>query len=231
MRADIPFEEAWSMLAIAQAAEAAIETGERDSALDYEIGEGVRAQWYLVRTAPGDDARALRWLARRRFGVFSPKQQRRTRKDGGAVVQGFEPVFPGWLFVFCWDVGRMKARIEACPGVAGLLCFPGTGRPVPIGEGFIDELRALSWVYDDAAPGRGHHGARAVRNERRIAQSLGKRERKELQRLTLAMKRVGMWDGDEWERIKALEPGKRIALLKRALLSPVAAGGSGAVRT
>jgi transcription antitermination factor NusG len=233
MRTDNQFEEAWDLLKIAAAAEATItEITNGAGPMDCEITESSTARWYLVRTYPGDDVRALRWLARRRFGTFSPQQQRRVRSRGGVLVQGWESVFPGWLFVFTWDIERMKTRIESCPGVMGLFCYPESNRPVPIGQAFIDEMRALSWVYNEHAPRAGHYAVSGARHARRISKaSIGRKERRELQRLKNEIKRVGIWDDEQWKRANELEPGKRIALLKATSISLAATGGSASART
>jgi len=175
------------------------------------------AQWFLVRTFPGDDLKALRWLARRRFGVFRPMQQRRIRRAGERLVQGWEPAFPGWLFVLCWDVEKMRSRISTCPGVMGLLCDPASNKAVPIDDDFIDRLRALAWLYDDRAPIHlGQVTVRARRNVRRI----GKQQRRTLDKLKKTLKSSGRWDSSTWEAANELAPHERIALLQRTLNAP-----------
>jgi hypothetical protein len=197
---------------------------ERQRATDAEVSAGP-AKWYLVRTLPGDDKRALRWLARRRFGVFQAVQQRCGGPDGDQPVQGYVPVFPGWLFVFCWDVEKMRARIESSPGVMKLLCDPATNKPVPIDEGFIDRLRALSWVYNENAPHARHYSA--VRAERQVTRlkpvrnRINKRTRKALDNLKSALRATGRWEQPLWEEANRLAPHERIALLQRTLNAPL----------
>lgn len=230
MRTEGAFEEAWDLLEIARRAEIEVSSALENSRLtDCEITDGMTAEWFLVRSFPGDDARALRWLARRRFGAFRPMQQKRAGRNKEHIVQGWEPIFPGWLFVYCWDIGKMKTRIETCPGVMSLLCYADSARPVPIPQDFIDRLRAQASVYDDRAPVKvgtqrsGNVEVRSTRHERRIRR-LSRTERKELQRLTDTAKRVGAVDDETWDSVKQLDPGKRIAWLKRTLMSPAVAG-------
>lgn len=199
--------------------------------VDEKTGElKSNADWYLVYTYPGEDLRAMRWLARRRFGVFRPMQQR-TDKRNDAPVQGWEPVFNGWLFVFVWDIKKLKARLKACPGVMEILCDPVTQEPAPIdavddeGVHFIDRLRARAETYKENAP-------RLYRHSRRIPQANSaavhikktgprrphKLERKALDRLKNELKGRGFTaEHPVWALANGLEPHLRIALLQRTL--------------
>lgn len=233
---DVDFSAAWTLLDIARAAEL-YATEERHAPTDAEVTEGACADWYLIQTFPGDEARAARWLARRRFGVFRPMQQRHAGRNAHKLVQGWEPVFPGWLFVFCWDVEKMFWRIVNCPGVMSILCEPATGKPVPVdtpemrSDGrscrwprvtFIDRLRALSWVYDEAAPAlasvRTHAAVRGARQAKRSVHRLTTKERRDLHKLKDRVRARRVWDDEAWERANRLDPGQRLALLKRTLL-------------
>lgn len=178
--------------------------------------------WFLVRVMPGEDLRALRHLARRRFGVFRPMHQRRDVVTD-ALLSGWEPVFPGWLMVFTWDIQKMQSRIRSCPGVTGILCHRVSQQPVSInvkekdGVYFVDRLRELSFTYKDVGP----RSTDEVRGERQAKKStvrrLTKPQRKALQKLKDAVKRQGLWDQSTWEEANRLEPHERIALLQRAL--------------
>jgi transcription antitermination factor NusG len=223
MLAKNPMAEAWTLMAAMTAAEDHVNARvARQGATDAEVTEG-SAFWYLIRAYPGDDAKALGWLARRRFGAFRPMQQRHDRLTG-KPLQGWEPAFPGWIFVLCWDVEKMRTRITSCPGVMELLCDPATNKPVPIDDGFIDRVRALSWVYDENAPDARHHsGMRAERNIKRIkprVAKIDKRTRKTLQKLKNALRAQGKWESSTWETANELAPHERIALLQRTLNAP-----------
>lgn len=213
---------------IAQAEHSMNALVERSRPTDAEVSDAP-AKWYLVRTFPGDDGRAMRWLARRRFGVFQAMQQRRAGRNDPRLVQGYEPVFPGWVFVFCWDVEKMRARIESTPGVMKLLCDPATNNPVPIDEDFIERLRALSWVYNENAPHAQHYTRNysTVRATRALARmkpprnKIDKRTRKTLQNLKNALRATGKWEQPLWEEANTLAPHERIALLQRTLNAPL----------
>lgn len=107
--------------------------------LDAECDDGA-AYWYLVVCKPGSIGKASRWLARRRFGLFDPMQRRR---DGRS---GWERVFSDYLFVFAWDIDKLRARILACAGVDHIV--EEFGAPARIPDSFILELRRLPWIED-----------------------------------------------------------------------------------
>jgi len=194
--------------------------------LEAEIVPGAKADWYLIYTFPGDDLRAMRWLARRRFGVFRPMQQRIDKRNE-LKVQGWEPTFPGWLFVFVWDIRKLKARLKKCPGVMEILCDPVTQEPAPIdlpdehGVTFIEKLRARSEEYNERAPRLIRNNLRiptAKRTIRTAPRRPHKLERKALDRLKNDLKSRG-FTGEHpvWALANGLEPHLRIALLQRTL--------------
>ncbi len=191
--------------------------------LEAELAED-RADWYLIETFPGEEIKALRWLARRRFAVFLPRQQR--RDHNGNAIAGWEAVFPGWIFVYCWDVGRMMPRVLNCPGVRNMVCEPQSNDPVPInqvdedGVLFVDKLRALSWVYKDAGNGGGTATVRAERSLKRARERMTKQQRKQLGKLKAIAARRGIWDKSAWEHANALAPHERIALLRHSIDLP-----------
>jgi transcription antitermination factor NusG len=85
-----------------------------------EITAGAQAEWVIVETWPGHDGQAAQKLAERRFGIYMPEtEQYEVRR--GRKVKVARPMFPGYIFVFVFDVGRHAARIQACPGVARIM--------------------------------------------------------------------------------------------------------------
>jgi hypothetical protein len=141
-----------------------------------EIAEGDRADWYVIRTKPGEDMRALRWLARRWFGVFRPMQQ---RVRDGVRYDAMEPVYPGMLLVFTWNIDRARPRIMRCPGVLGILCN-AEGRPVGVdmpdqdGKRFVEKLREISYRFDVVHSYAQRQGARNRRRKPRPGRRLRK---------------------------------------------------------
>ena len=186
---------------------------------DAEISDG-EADWYLVHTFPGDDLRAMRWLARRRFGVFRPMQQRKQPHREGQPIGVMEAVFPGWLFVFTWMSDSNWNRLRGCPGVMGLLCQQGTQKPVPIIDGFVQELRAKAWCIEDKLS---RLGVQAARNEEHTKKKAplrpNKTQRKALDRLKEKAKTQGVtWDQSTLAHLNDLDPHHRIAFMERILM-------------
>jgi hypothetical protein len=219
------YSEFWRMHEFAERIEAEITAAARlQASLEAEITEGATANWYLVHARPGEDERALRWLARRRFGCFRPMTQRR---QGEARVQGWQAAFPGWLFVFAWNIqdreGRWivpKERITNVPGVSGMLCDPASGKPVPIPDVFVQEVRAWSWDYNDHAPRawrRGQAQARSNTAIRSKARKPTKRERTMLDALKGRLKDCGLWTQSTLDSACGLAPNQRIALYETLL--------------
>lgn len=191
-------------------------TARATTPLEAEITCG-HAEWFLVHTYPGDDLRAMRWLARRRFGVFRPMQQRRSAHNEGQVVGVMEPVFPGWLFVYVFGMTMaQKSRILGVPGVMGILRDPTTQQPVAIRDSFVQDLRALSWVYSDRL-GQARQ-ARHIANINRPRRPTT-REYKRLETLRKTSKRVGFeWDDETRASMMTLEPHARIKFIEACLL-------------
>lgn len=229
MLAKNPFAEAWAMLDDVARYEAKIaELDARRGPITCDAGEEPRADWYFVRVKPGQDLRAMKKLADRKFGVYRPMRQRQDRN--GKPLQGRVPMFPGWLFVVPWNIEISRSRILNCPGVAEMFCYPNSDRPVVISDDFIMTMRAEAESYDENAPETAdgpRQGKRAevtgLRQEKRIFR-LKKRHRKELKRLKTRAKELGVFDQSTWEKLNALEPGDRIALFKRTLMSTALAG-------
>lgn len=176
--------------------------------LEAEIGENAEGNWYIVMTRPGDDLRALRWLARRRFGAFMPTA---ARPDWGG-----ERTLPGIVLVYVSDIGRMRSRIMALPGVTGLLCDPVTGHPMIVKRDDIARMRHQSFEVKDR-PVR-HAPPIFVPQEQNKPRRPNKYERKALDRLKIEMRHKGI-DYNEQQRalINCLEPNLRIAVLEQTL--------------
>lgn len=197
-----------------------------------EVVNGVAAQWFLVETFPGDDVRAMRWLARRRFGVFRPVEQRfhKVGERAGELMQGWQAVFPGWLFVYTWGNKDMWSRIRSQPGVMDIFHDPVSLQPHPIPDRFVQNLRKQSWVYEEVERRETREGRRHQARQRPT-----KQQRKALDRMQKAIKidpsaqrrlQAGCeghdiaWDESTWHKIHTLEPHERIALLTWTLMPP-----------
>lgn len=179
------YQEFWRLIDVADNAER-YANAVPSNPLNAEIVQGSLSDWYVVRTYPGDDMRALRYLTRRRFGVFRPMKQK-IRMEASPVTgrviekryETMEPVYPGMLLVFCWDIDKMRSRIMACPGVMKILCN-GEGRPVNVdvpdveGRLFIEKLRELSFQFQTPNTRPDCMGARLSRRKPRPGRRIRK---------------------------------------------------------
>lgn len=191
------------------------EAARKSATMEAEIVPTTCARWYLVQTFPLEEVRAMRWLARRRFGVFQPVEQ---RIHHGVLVQGWQAIFPGWLLVYTWDIDRMQGRITSTPGVMDLFRYPVSLAPVPIPKDFVQMLRERAFDYRESAPRRSSVGFHSERHVRRRTPRPNKKQRKELDRLKKQARDSGIgWDQHTWDNINSLAPHERIALLQRTL--------------
>lgn len=106
-------------------------------------------RWYVVRTQPHAEAKAIFHLERQAFDVFCPriaKTVRHARKTSKVLA----PLFPGYLFL-SMDVGATQWRsVNGTFGVLHLLMQNDLPQPVPIGvvEAIKDRIGdngAIDW--------------------------------------------------------------------------------------
>ena len=178
-----------------------------------EIDQHSPASWYLVRVVPGRDMQALRWLAARGFGAFRPMM----RSPKSEIMA---PVFPGWLFVFVWNIGRMQHAVALCPEISGFLLNADHQRPAIISDDFVSRMRTLAWVETETNA----HRLRYERQKKKPAK-LQKRQRQALRKLKETVKKTAHWDESMWEQANSLAPHERIALLQQAVANCAARPG------
>ncbi|WP_158255419.1 transcription termination/antitermination protein NusG [Rhodopseudomonas palustris] len=144
-----------------------------------EIVPGARGAWYAVETVPGEDRIAAAWLCARRFGVYLPElkfvEDRRGRK-----VDVVRLMFPGYVFVFVWDIDAHFTRILACPGVRGVVMtqrapavddrvsfrLRGGLEPVKVPDAAIDQIRTVENFLRPVALAGAADAAQATRKKR-----------------------------------------------------------------
>ncbi|WP_316184705.1 transcription termination/antitermination protein NusG [Bradyrhizobium sp. SZCCHNRI1003] len=110
-----------------------------------EIVPKVSARWHVIETHPNHERTAAAHLIARRFGVYLPETECDVVRRGKKVH--VTPVmFPGYLFVFVWDIDRHWSRIVSNPGVAGIMTLPdasGARLPVVMSDALIDYIRIV----------------------------------------------------------------------------------------
>lgn len=95
-------------------------------------------RWFVVRTHPNGEFKALSHILRQGFDAYLPrylKRRRHARKTD--TVQS--PLFPGYIFVGM-DPERARWRaLNSTVGVSELICH--SGRPAPVPDEVIDDIR------------------------------------------------------------------------------------------
>ena len=118
-----------------------------------EIVPDATPAWHILRTAPGQEDKAARFLEARAFGVFLPRFVKGARLvlPREIVDLSDKLLFPGKLFVFVWDVLAHWRRITACPGVQSIMC-DGSERPVVVPDMQMNRIQILQ--FELAVPRR-----------------------------------------------------------------------------
>lgn len=105
-----------------------------------ELLPDIIPKWYVIKVYPGAERKVATELVARRFGIFIPESEK-TVVRRGRKFDRVELMFPGYIFVFVWDVLRHRSRIECIEGVAGLVYMDG--KPASISDGEIDVIREV----------------------------------------------------------------------------------------
>jgi transcription antitermination factor NusG len=109
-----------------------------------ELVQGVTPKWHLIETYAHCERRVAAELAARRFGIFVPETEETLIKRGRKVTQK-QLLFPGYVFLFVWDVLDHRERIEAIDGVMHVVLITSPAGPIPaeLTDEQIDQIRAV----------------------------------------------------------------------------------------
>ena len=94
--------------------------------------------WYLVQIKPNSHKIAARNLERQGFAIFMP-QVEQTKRKRGKFLNGFAPLFPGYMFVSFNSNEHGWTSIKSTYGVSKLVSF-GKG-PTPVPNELIENLK------------------------------------------------------------------------------------------
>ncbi|MBF9060071.1 transcriptional activator RfaH [Rhodobacterales bacterium HKCCSP123] len=95
-------------------------------------------RWFVARTKPNGETRALENLSRQGFRVFLPLEKRQ-EKRGRRQVLVLRPLFPGYIFL-ALDLDQPGwAAVNNTFGVLRLISLRD-GRPSPLPAGVVEEL-------------------------------------------------------------------------------------------
>jgi transcription antitermination factor NusG len=135
-----------------------------------EIVPGEGPKWYLLEVFETAQREVQKELSKRRFGIFVPETEvvevKRGRKISRRII-----LFPGYIFVFVWDIERHWSRVMDVPGVIqimasadgimtqGLPIACAFGKPFVIPDEKIDDIRRLEsgFVHKRRRRGKRQH--------------------------------------------------------------------------
>lgn len=96
--------------------------------------------WYVAKTRPNAETKAMFHLKRQGFEVYLPQFLRRV-KHARRVSWQPRPLFPSYLFVAMSAAQQRWRAINSTIGIAHLIC--DDRGPVPVRGGVVDEIRAV----------------------------------------------------------------------------------------
>lgn len=138
-----------------------------------EITPSRPALWHLLMTEPSRESLAASHLIGRRFAIYLPVFGADVVLPNSGQCRAGKPLFPGYLFVFVWDIFKHWRRIHACPGVARVVTADDD-RPVVVPDKVIDDIQVLEAVNGELAKEAcraGRRGYRRRRSDRKIEQA------------------------------------------------------------
>lgn len=113
---------------IEQAAQATARS--RANPFHAEIVPGCTPNWHILVCQANNEQIAAGHLIGRGFGTYLP-QFTETVVERGRKKDRTWNMFPGYLFLFVWDIHFHWRRIMSCVGVGGVLCLPEPSRGDP----------------------------------------------------------------------------------------------------
>jgi transcription antitermination factor NusG len=103
--------------------------------------------WHVIIAEPNREVTAVRHLGSRGFGAYLPEFDI-VKRFRGSTRKLRRPLFPGYVFVFTWQINEQRRRIEACAGVTSILqkaTKDGDPVPVVIEDGLIAQIQATEF--------------------------------------------------------------------------------------
>lgn len=102
------------------------------------IDDAAPVRWYVAKTHPNGEQKALFHLRRQGFDVYLPRYLRRVSHARRVSWQP-RPLFPTYLFVAMTGPDQRWRAINSTVGVAHLIC--DERGPVPVPRGIVDSLQ------------------------------------------------------------------------------------------
>ncbi|MBT43404.1 MAG: transcription/translation regulatory transformer protein RfaH [Idiomarina sp.] len=105
--------------------------------------------WYVLKTKPRQDERAIQSLDNQGFEVFGPKLTvKKVRR--GKRMSSVEPMFPGYVFVRPDNLIEQFYKLRNTFGVNNVLKFGDSIPTIP--QSWIDDLRSMDAAAESDAP-------------------------------------------------------------------------------
>ncbi len=105
--------------------------------------------WYVLKTKPRQEDRALENLARQGFNSFGPKLAVERILRGKRTVRT-EPMFPGYIFVQSDELATQFYKLRSTYGVHSVVRF---GDRIPkLPQSWIDSIRGMEASAETQAP-------------------------------------------------------------------------------
>lgn len=108
--------------------------------------------WYVVKTRPGAETKALFHLRRQGFEVYLPRYLRRVSHARRVTWQP-RPLFPTYMFVSTAGAGHRWRAINSTIGVSHLIC--DDRGPVPVPHGIVEDIQRREDERGLVGTGRG----------------------------------------------------------------------------
>lgn len=184
--------------------------------------EGEVAAWHLVRSTPTFENKAAQFLSDRGFGIYLPMKNE-WRVTRGRKRLKTELFFPGYLFLFVWDVKAHWRRIIGCPGVQTVLCIEE--RPIVVPDAVIDylqrlELRKDAVVAASLGSSIGNTGGEPAKKKarwRRKPKTMEERYAEHMESEQMPSNEVTSSTKSYWNEMVDVDSQVRIGALHRAL--------------
>jgi transcription antitermination factor NusG len=107
--------------------------------------EGIAGCWHVIETMTNQEGIAAGHLVGRRFGIYVPETEH-TIIRRGRKLEVRRPMFPGYVFVFVWDIAWHWLRLRSIPGVARIMTRTsdeGVPEPLAVPDYLIDRIRIV----------------------------------------------------------------------------------------
>ena len=111
----------------------------------------IAGRWYVAKTQPNTENKALFHLERQGFDVYLPRFMRRIKHARRTSWQP-RPLFPNYIFVAMSAAQQRWRAINSTVGIAHLIC--DARGPVPVPVGVVEGIREGEDVTGLALTGR-----------------------------------------------------------------------------